>query len=497
MKKEADLITYDVREIDLFKLKSELEQISPKRLAVYGIGKNGIKTYKLLKSMNLKVDSFVDVKACEGLNSFKDHQVISPQEFVDRYSGEYIIITPSIYDSILQWLINKNIPREKILLCFYVTEKITVDYGKRYINGCSSDIAWCKEKPKDIIGTFVTIAYNTPENLFRRAIESVINQTETRFKYLIIINGATDRSYDVAMEYAANDSRIQVVNLEENLRWTNAKLLTTIRDNVEGKFCCQLDSDDYYTKDFLEESFEIAKKNEADIVCVRTCLFSEDSEYSPLNEGLVYDSHDKFFMNVVHPHCHFIGHKNIMKAYAESKICSTFWGKLYSNDIMNKYLDYLLNLQEEYRELYYRLDISMTYRILSMSERVFYSDKVLHYSQYSKKNSTFTLAPIEWLMALWYAYRGFKEDLSFLCGKKESEKCLKAFLKIHLPWMVGRKGMLNDPTLWANKQAILENFKEMVNDKHFKAVLEERKFRNDECIYFYNRMVSIIQEDSK
>ena len=218
---------------------------------------------------------------------------------------------------------------------------------------------------------------------------------------------------------------------------------------------------------------------------MRTCLFCADSGFNPLNEGLVYDWHDKFYFNIVHPHCHYIGHTNIMTAYAKSEICSTFWGKLYSNSLMRDYLDYLICLPQKYRELYYRLDIAMTFRILSMSERVFYSDKVLHFSQYSKKNSTFTLSPIEWLMSLWYAYSGFKEEFDAYYKEKETRKYLKRFLSIHLPWMVGRKGMLDCPDTWRNREMIVDHLKEMVSDPIVETVLlragkhlrnERRKF---------------------
>lgn len=58
---------------------------------------------------------------------------------------------------------------------------------------------------------------------------------------------------------------------------------------------------------------DIAEKNDADIVCARTCLFAADYDFDPLVEGLVYDWHDKFYFNIVHPANHYIGHKNIMK----------------------------------------------------------------------------------------------------------------------------------------------------------------------------------------
>lgn len=483
------VITYDVFELDLFDLKRKIEALNLSEVIVYGIGNNGNKTYKLLKRLDINVKCFVDVKANQEVKTFKGKSVISPKEYIDKFRDELIIITPSIHEGIVSWLKRNGVSEDEMITSFYQTEKVSIDYGEGYEEIGINEDNLCKTKPQNVKATFVTIAYNTPENLFRRAIESVLNQTQKNLKYLIIINGATDNSLIIAKEYAELDARIEIIDLEENLPWTNPKLLKTIRDNIEGKYCCQLDSDDYYDVHFLEETVGIAESNNADIVCARTCLFAADYEFNPLTEGLVYDWHDKFYFNIVHPNSHYIGHKNIMTAYAKSKICSTFWGKIYANDLMIDYLNYQIELPSYERETYYRLDITMTYRILYMAGRVFYSDKILHFSQFSKKNSTFTLAPIEWLMALWYSYKGVKSECDLYYSKKKSKKYAKGFLRIHLLWMVGRKGMLNNPEEWKNKELIFDNMREMIDDEYFSKILNKKnEYMKKDREDFYNKV---------
>ena len=495
MDKQKDIMSYDIYELDIYNLKQKVLALNIKKAVVYGIGNNGYEVYVLFKKLGISINYFVDVKAIGGVRKFEGICVKTPDEFIKSYKGEYVVISPSIYDAIYSWMIEKKIPQSSIVLSFYKTESITIDYGAHYDNKPSQDIDYCIKKPEEIVGTFFTIAYNTPENLLRRAIESVLRQTMKEFKYLFIINGATDETAAVIKSYALLDARIDLVDIGENLRWTDIRLLKTIKEHIEGGYCCQLDSDDYYDESFLEKTVAIGKKNNADIVCVRTCLFSADSSYNPIDEGLLYDWHDKYYFNIVHPPCHIIGHKNILTAYARSKICSTFWGKLYANSLMDRYLEYLILLPDKDRELYYRLDIAMTYRILSMAERLYYSDEVLHFSQYSKKNSTFTLAPIEWLMSLWYSYRGMKEEFYLYYKRKKAKKYLKGFLSIHLPWMVERRGMFSSPEQWNCRNAIIENFREMEDDTIFKDVLmRKRKFMKSECRDFYE---SICKEADK
>lgn len=492
MSKRDDVVSYDIYELDLHKLRHAVEKLKVKEAVVYGIGNNGGEIYKMFHNLGIVILYFVDVKAVDGIKKIHGIEVKTPDEFVNDYKNEYVVISNSLHDTIYKWMLKKGIPENRIILSFYQTETITIDYGNYYEDKPSADIEYCKEAPEWVKGTFVTIAYNTPEKLLRRAVESVLKQTEKQFKYLFIINGATDATAEVVKEYALQDVRMSVIDMGENLRWTDQRLLRTIRENIEGEYCCQLDSDDYYDVHFLEKALKIGTSNNADVVCVRTCLFSADSNYNPLDEGLVYDWHDKFYFNVVHPQCHIIGHKNIMTAYAESKICSTFWGKLYSSELMNRYLDFLLLLPDKDRELYYRLDIAMTYKILSMAERVFYSDEVLHFSQYSKKNSTFTLAPIEWLLSLWYSYQGMKDEFYVYFGKKKTGKYLKKFLSIHLPWMVGRRGMLSHSHEWEQRDRIAEHLGEMANDSIFHDILlRKRKYMKDECRDFYETVCKI------
>lgn len=496
MDTHKDIRSYDIYELDLYDLKQKLDAGNIKEAVIYGIGNNGYETYRLFKNQGIKICYFVDVKAMYGVREFNKVDVKTPDEFAKSYKGEYVVISPSLHDAIYNWMLEKNIPESKIILSFYKTESITIDYGGHYGGKPSEDIEYCREKPADIKGTFITIAYNTPENLLRRAIESVLRQTERELKYLFIINGATDETAAVVESYAALDSRISVVDMGENLKWTDKRLLTAIKENIEGKYCCQLDSDDYYDERFLEKAVRIGEENHSDIVCVRTCLFAADSTYNPLNEGLVYDWHDKFYFNIVHPPYHIIGRRSIMTAYARSRICSTFWGKLYANTLMDHYLDYLIHLPDKDRELYYRLDIAMTYRILSMAQRLFYSDEVLHFSQYSKKNSTFTLAPVEWLISLWYSYWGMKEEFDIYYKRKKARKFLREFLRIHLPWMVGRRGMLASPDNWDYKDSIIKHFGEMANDPMFKNVLlHKRKFMRSECIDFYETICKIAESE--
>ena len=195
MSKKKDVISYDIYELDLYDLKCKVEALNIKETVVYGIGNNGFSVYNLFKNLGVKIKYFVDIKAENGVDSFKGYKVISPNKFKEIYEGEYVILSPSIHESIYRWMKDNGVLEEKLILSFYKTESINIDYGRFYNSSPSSDIEFCKEYPKVIKGTFFTIAYNTPENLLRRAIESVLRQTMKELKYFGDCKGKNHKAY--------------------------------------------------------------------------------------------------------------------------------------------------------------------------------------------------------------------------------------------------------------------------------------------------------------
>src|SRR5262245_47486686 len=56
----------------------------------------------------------------------------------------------------------------------------------------------------------VTPFYNT-ERYLEECIRSVLGQTYTEFEYLLVDNWSTDRSREIAADYARQDARIRLV----------------------------------------------------------------------------------------------------------------------------------------------------------------------------------------------------------------------------------------------------------------------------------------------
>jgi glycosyltransferase involved in cell wall biosynthesis len=124
----------------------------------------------------------------------------------------------------------------------------------------------------NVKATFFMRVYNVESYLLRRAVESILNQTEHNFRFIIQDNGSTDGSATILKEYADLDRRIVYFRNEINSQPTLEEMHereVVLYENFEGcdsEFFAIIDSDDYYEDDFLEKCSCYAIENHLDIV---------------------------------------------------------------------------------------------------------------------------------------------------------------------------------------------------------------------------------------
>lgn len=128
----------------------------------------------------------------------------------------------------------------------------------------------------------IMLTYNR-ESFISDAIESILNQTEKDYEFIIINNGSTDRSGEIAGMYAKSDNRIKVVHIPKSSigKGRNAGL-----DLATGDYITFVDDDDIAESDMLEFLYNLAVENDADIsICgsskkvegkiLPNCMFDE------------------------------------------------------------------------------------------------------------------------------------------------------------------------------------------------------------------------------
>ncbi|EOI2802093.1 glycosyltransferase family 2 protein, partial [Campylobacter jejuni] len=102
------------------------------------------------------------------------------------------------------------------------------------------------------------------EKYIAKALESCINQSFKDIEIIVVDDCGSDKSIDIAKEYAKKDDRIKIIHNEENL-----KLLRARYEGVKvanSPYIMFLDPDDYLELNACEECVRILKNNEIDLL---------------------------------------------------------------------------------------------------------------------------------------------------------------------------------------------------------------------------------------
>lgn len=172
-----------------------------------------------------------------------------------------------------------------------------------------------------------TRAYNAEATL-RRTMDSVLNQTYTDFRYVLLNNGSVDNTLDIMREYAMRDKRVIILSRMVNqIGFTsNMSLLTFITNNFsEEDYFCNIDADDVYKPDFLEKMVAFAEENRLDFVFSGYNVIERNSgkvlEHKRLPENLLMENKDlpEYFM-------------------AYRRYTTDMWAKLFRVSLLQQYL---------------------------------------------------------------------------------------------------------------------------------------------------------------
>lgn len=137
--------------------------------------------------------------------------------------------------------------------------------------------------------------YNTGKYL-NKCLDSILNQSLKDLELIIVNDGSTDNSVDIIKEYIKNNKDRIVFLDKKNGGQGSARNLGISK--AHGDYITFVDSDDFIDKDMYKEMYDMAIKNDSDIVICNisdyyeksgsskdTCL-SLDKEVS-VNEALI------------------------------------------------------------------------------------------------------------------------------------------------------------------------------------------------------------------
>jgi glycosyltransferase involved in cell wall biosynthesis len=112
----------------------------------------------------------------------------------------------------------------------------------------------------DPLVSVVTPVYNG-EQYLRECIESVLAQTYDRWDYTIVNNCSTDRTLDIAREYAVKDPRVRIHNNENFLPVIASHNVAFRQISPESKYCKVVAADDWLFPECLERMVRVAEQH--------------------------------------------------------------------------------------------------------------------------------------------------------------------------------------------------------------------------------------------
>lgn len=120
-------------------------------------------------------------------------------------------------------------------------------------------------------------------HVLKRAMDSVLNQTERSLELIVVDDGSTDGTKDLVTAYS--DVRVRYLHVRENMGPSRARNLGALQ--AEGEYIAFQDSDDEWHERKLEKQLQLFREDKtgAGMVYCSFCKRYEDKEvrYPPEN----------------------------------------------------------------------------------------------------------------------------------------------------------------------------------------------------------------------
>lgn len=211
--------------------------------------------------------------------------------------------------------------------------------------------------------------YNS-EKYLSRCVDSILNQTYSDFELILINDGSKDRSLDIIKKYEILDSRIKVVDNENNGVSKTRNIGITL---AKGEYIQFVDSDDFIDKDMLNYEVDMIEANKADLVM--TGLFLDIESKNNIDTSI-----QTFETNIS------IGKKevadNVIKRLNGTYINSPV-NKLYKKEIIIENSILMNEGMDLGEDLIFNLDYMKHCKSIVFSEKSFY-----HYCMKNEENLT-------------------------------------------------------------------------------------------------------------
>jgi glycosyltransferase involved in cell wall biosynthesis len=169
-----------------------------------------------------------------------------------------------------------------------------------------------------VVISVIVPAYNV-EKYIDRCINSILSQDYRNFEVIIIDDCSTDNTLNIIKKNYFNDTRVRVIQHEENLGLGPAR--NTGLKNVQGQYVFFVDSDDWIEPGTFSKLIKIAQDHDTDITACGVQRVYEDG------------TKDTFHSNNIKT----VGGSAALELLSQYTIPDVAWNKLYKRSLIDKY----------------------------------------------------------------------------------------------------------------------------------------------------------------
>jgi len=211
--------------------------------------------------------------------------------------------------------------------------------------------------------------YNT-EKYLRKAIESCLNQTFKNLEIIIINDGSTDNSLQIAREYESKYNCVRVITTE-NRGLSEARNRGLVE--ARGKYIYFLDADDWIDSEAIEQCYKLAVDNELEMVLFDSRTELEKSLDSENSKNIKYNNYIR--SHIINPDNIYTGSQFVEDYYKKGVVFVPAW-------LVFTKREFLLKNKIRFLPNAYYEDVAFHFSCMLMAERIMYLPQALHVRLY-------------------------------------------------------------------------------------------------------------------
>ena len=216
----------------------------------------------------------------------------------------------------------------------------------------------------EIISVILPI-YNM-ENYISQCLESVVSQTYKNIEIICVNDFSMDNSMTIVKNYSKKDSRIKIVNNENNRGLGGAR--NAGLDVAIGKYIIFCDTDDIMMPNMVERLYSCIVKNDADMAFSDVMLLDAGGEHHPVKP---FHEINLSLERIFYPKREF---------YKFCDIWPSAWNKIYKKSIIK-------SNEIKYHENILYEDHTFYYEYLLASSKVVYCPECLYVYRCERNDS--------------------------------------------------------------------------------------------------------------